>query len=93
MTIDFDFLRAVTDTPTHRAEVETALLRAELRAKSEAAHPSRVARRMEVDAENARRVRVLRTPSPQSSVDAFDALGCDLADVIDLGAKRGGRRG
>lgn len=91
MTIDFDFLRAVTDIPTHRAEMETALLRAELQAKAPETMRANVARRNEVDAENARRVRVLRMPSPQSSVDAFDALGCDLADVIDLGAKRGER--
>lgn len=62
-------------------------IRAELRAKSIAAHPSRVARRNEVDAENLRRRGpFVAGPSPADRVAEFDAR------VIDLAERRGGRK-
>ncbi len=73
-----------SDYANHRAETER--IRAELRAKSEAAHPSRVALRNEVAAENLRRRGLfVAGPSPADRVAEFDAR------VIDLAERRGGR--
>lgn len=73
-----------SDYTDHRAETDR--IRAELRAKSEAAHPSRVALRNEVAAENLRRRGLfVAGPSPAERVAEFDAR------VIDLDSKRGGR--
>ena len=80
MTFDFSTLRDLTDVQAHRREVETATLKADLRAKAQSS----------MRASSDRRLGRFPGPSPQSSVDAFDER---LADVIDLDSKRGGRRG
>ncbi|KQP83776.1 hypothetical protein [Aeromicrobium sp. Leaf291] len=87
MTFDFATIRDLTDVQAHRREMQQAEsdLRAELAAKSEAAHPSRVALRNEVAAENLRRLHILAGPSPAERVAEFDAR------VIDLDSKRGER--
>ena len=88
MTFDFATIRDLTDVQAHRREMQQAEsdLRAELRAKSEAAHPTRVALRNEVAAENLRRRGLfVAGPSPAERVAEFDAR------VIDLDSKRGGR--
>lgn len=73
-----------SDYDQHRAETDR--IRAELRAKSIAAHPSRVALRNEVAAENLRRRGLfVAGPSPADRVAESDAR------VIDLAERRGGR--
>lgn len=88
MTFDFSTIRDLTDVQAHRREMQQAEsdLRAELAAKSEAAHSSRVALRNEVAAENLRRRGLfIAGPSPAERVAEFDAR------VIDLAERRGER--
>lgn len=83
MTFDFATIRDLTDVQAHRREMQDAEanLRAELRAKSIAAHPSRVALRNEVAAENLRRRGLfVAGPSPADRVAEFDARVIDLAE-------------